>query len=110
MRWDFSFAGKSQVMEPGRTGTSSFLQSGNRPVYGSPIGTGFISESHQFSSSDIAIITDNFKRQIGRGGFGVVYHGNLKDGTEVAVKVLSVSSAQGEKQFITEVIRTEPKP
>ena len=83
------------MTEQGRNGTSPFPQK--------ITGSLFTSESHEFSSSDIANITDNFKRQIGKGGFGVVYHGTLKDGIEVAVKVLTVSSAQGEKQFITEV-------
>ena len=83
------------MTEQGREGTSPFPQSGT--------GSLFTSQCHEFSSSDIANITDNFKRRIGRGGFGVVYHGTLKDGVEVAVKVLTVSSAQGEKQFITEV-------
>ena len=87
------------MTEQGRNGTSPFMQSGT--------GSLFTSESHEFSSSDIANITDNFKRQIGKGGFGVVYHGTLKDGIEVAVKVLTVSSAQGEKQFITEVQASE---
>ena len=69
---------------------------------------GFHSESFQFSESDIVSITNNFERPIGRGGFGTVYHGYLKDGTPVAVKVLSKTSSQGEKQFRAEVdVRTE---
>ncbi|CAA7410160.1 unnamed protein product [Spirodela intermedia] len=59
-------------------------------------------ESQQFSISDIVNITRNFERMIGRGGFGIVYHGLLNDGREVAVKMISKSS-QGEKEFHAEV-------
>lgn len=41
--------------------------------------------------------------EIGKGGFGVVYHGYMKDGTQVAVKMLSPSSSQGPREFQTEV-------
>ena len=66
-------------------------------------GRGLRSESNQFSEADIRNITSNFKRPIGKGGFGTVYYGTLEDGTEVAVKQLSRSSVQGERQFRAEV-------
>ncbi|PIA59358.1 hypothetical protein AQUCO_00400327v1 [Aquilegia coerulea] len=49
--------------------------------------------------------TGNFNpvNQLGRGGFGVVYKGVLKDGTQVAVKTLSANSAQGTREFLTEI-------
>lgn len=47
-------------------------------------------------------MTHNFQRILGKGGFGMVYHGVLIDGTEVAVKMLSPSSIQGYQQFQTE--------
>ncbi|KAJ8756112.1 hypothetical protein K2173_024659 [Erythroxylum novogranatense] len=56
----------------------------------------------QFSYSEILIITNNFEKVLGKGGFGTVYHGFLDD-TQVAVKVLSPSSRQGYKQFEAEV-------
>jgi len=40
---------------------------------------------------------------VGRGGFGAVYKGNLKDGTQVAIKKLSAESKQGISEFLTEI-------
>lgn len=60
------------------------------------------SKKHQFTYADILRITNNFERVLGKGGFGIVYHGYL-DGSQVAVKMLSPSSVQGYKEFHTEV-------
>ncbi|KAK0596710.1 hypothetical protein LWI29_019645 [Acer saccharum] len=60
-------------------------------------------KNRRFSYSDVVRITNNFERIVGQGGFGTVYHGNLDDHTQVAVKMLSLSSIQGHKQFQTEV-------
>ncbi|KAF3955880.1 hypothetical protein CMV_018950 [Castanea mollissima] len=59
------------------------------------------SKKHQFTYADILRITNNFERVLGKGGFGIVYHGYL-DGSQVAVKMLSPSSVQGYKEFHTE--------
>lgn len=59
--------------------------------------------NQDFSYSDILEITNNFQNLIGEGGFGKVYLGNLKNGTQVAVKLLSESSSQGHKEFRSEV-------
>ncbi|XP_030972959.1 LRR receptor-like serine/threonine-protein kinase IOS1 [Quercus lobata] len=56
----------------------------------------------QFTYADLIRITNNFERVLGKGGFGKVYHGYIDD-TEVAVKVLSLSSVQGYQQFQAEV-------
>ncbi|KAL2642429.1 hypothetical protein R1flu_010016 [Riccia fluitans] len=56
-----------------------------------------------FSLREINAITENFKREIGKGGFGSVYHGKLADNTEVAVKVWSDSSSQGVMEFKNEI-------
>ncbi|XP_057842052.1 cold-responsive protein kinase 1 isoform X2 [Cryptomeria japonica] len=60
---------------------------------------------HVFSYKDLTLATKNFHpgNQIGAGGFGTVYKGVLKDGTEVAVKKLSVQSRQGVHEFLTEI-------
>ncbi|KAF2532593.1 hypothetical protein F2Q70_00031147 [Brassica cretica] len=47
-------------------------------------------------------VTSNFERELGQGGFGKVYHGILNE-EQVAVKVLSESSAQGYREFRAEV-------
>ncbi|KAK1575712.1 hypothetical protein Q3G72_007749 [Acer saccharum] len=62
----------------------------------------FAAKKQQFTYSDIVKITKNFEKVLGEGGFGTVYLGYLDD-TEVAVKLLSSSSAQGYKEFHSEV-------
>lgn len=48
-------------------------------------------------------MTNNFQRVLGKGGFGMVYHGTVNGHEQVAVKVLSQSSTQGYKEFKAEV-------
>ena len=61
----------------------------------------------QLTYADLERITNNFKRILGKGGFGKVYHGYL-DNTQVAVKVLSLPSAQGYQQFQAEASNYDP--
>ncbi|KAK7831732.1 putative leucine-rich repeat receptor-like serine/threonine-protein kinase, partial [Quercus suber] len=61
------------------------------------------SKNQHYSCSEVVSITNNFKTIIGEGGFGKVYHGKLRDETQVAVKLLSTSSNQGYKEFRAEV-------
>lgn len=63
----------------------------------------FAPKSRQFTYSEVQKITNNFERVLGKGGFGEVYHGCLDDNQQVAVKMLSSSSAQGYKEFHAEV-------
>ncbi|XP_074579606.1 putative LRR receptor-like serine/threonine-protein kinase At1g05700 [Curcuma longa] len=60
-------------------------------------------ENRTFTSQELITITNNFQRVIGKGGSGVVYHGYMEDGTQVAVKKLSQKSSQGTNEFIAEV-------
>nr|ACF86639.1 unknown [Zea mays] len=58
-----------------------------------------------FSYNDLRKATQDFSdaNKIGEGGFGSVFRGVLKDGTLVAVKVLSATSRQGVREFLTEL-------
>ena len=48
-------------------------------------------------------MTKNFQQQVGKGGFAIVYRGQLKTGREVAVKMISKTSPQKAKEFEAEV-------
>uniref|UniRef100_A0A5B7B154 Putative serine/threonine-protein kinase n=1 Tax=Davidia involucrata TaxID=16924 RepID=A0A5B7B154_DAVIN len=58
-----------------------------------------------FSYNSLRSATANFhpSNRIGGGGFGVVYRGVLRDGTQVAIKSLSAESKQGTNEFLTEI-------
>ena len=60
-------------------------------------------KSKRFTYSEVVQVTKNFQRVLGKGGFGMVYHGTVKGSEQVAVKVLSQSSTQGSKEFKAEV-------
>ncbi|KAB2609863.1 LRR receptor-like serine/threonine-protein kinase [Pyrus ussuriensis x Pyrus communis] len=52
---------------------------------------------------DLEEATNNFSKKIGKGSFGSVYYGKMKDGKEIAVKMMADSSTHMNKQFATEV-------
>uniref|UniRef100_K3ZIU5 Protein kinase domain-containing protein n=1 Tax=Setaria italica TaxID=4555 RepID=K3ZIU5_SETIT len=58
-----------------------------------------------FSYSELRKATQDFSgaNKIGEGAFGSVFRGVLKDGTVVAVKVLSATSRQGIRDFLSEL-------
>ncbi|KAL5733473.1 hypothetical protein ACOSQ2_033165 [Xanthoceras sorbifolium] len=68
-------------------------------------GVQILKNVHAFSYNELKTATNGFRssNKIGEGGFGSVYKGRLQDGTVVAVKVLSVESKQGEKEFMSEI-------
>ncbi|XP_020229764.1 probable LRR receptor-like serine/threonine-protein kinase At1g67720 isoform X2 [Cajanus cajan] len=53
--------------------------------------------------SELKEATDNFSEKIGKGSFGTVYYGKMRDGKEIAVKSMSESSCNGNQQFVNEV-------
>ncbi|CAH9143291.1 unnamed protein product [Cuscuta epithymum] len=59
-----------------------------------------------YTYKELRFATENFSpsNKIGVGGFGTVYKGSLSDGTLAAIKVLSVDSRQGVKEFLTEIV------
>lgn len=85
-------------------GTSK--KQGAANLYSRSVG-GFSSEKNikLFSYSELRSATNNFNRsnKIGQGGFGSVYKGTVRNGRDVAVKVLSAYSRQGIKEFLTEI-------
>uniref|UniRef100_A0A0D6QT48 non-specific serine/threonine protein kinase n=1 Tax=Araucaria cunninghamii TaxID=56994 RepID=A0A0D6QT48_ARACU len=56
-----------------------------------------------FSYKEIDTATNSFGTEIGRGGFGSVFLGTLKDGRKVAVKQLNNTEEEGRDDFIAEV-------
>ncbi|CAD6338680.1 unnamed protein product [Miscanthus lutarioriparius] len=60
----------------------------------------------RYSYRELVRATSNFDQsnKIGEGGYGPVYKGTLKDGTAIAVKVLSLHSRQGAKEFLNELL------
>ena len=65
--------------------------------------------SYYFSLAEIEAATNGFSKKIGKGSFGPVYYGKMKDGKEVAVKMMADSSSHGTQQFVTEVAITNRK-
>ncbi|CAN8257553.1 unnamed protein product [Cochlearia groenlandica] len=58
-----------------------------------------------FTLSELELATDKFsaKKVLGEGGFGRVYRGNMEDGTEIAVKLLTRDNQNRDREFISEV-------
>ena len=61
-------------------------------------------EIRRFTYAELKLITNDFQSIIGKGGFGIVYHGILENGDEVAVKVLMETSIAESTDFLPEVL------
>ncbi|CAK9147281.1 unnamed protein product [Ilex paraguariensis] len=57
----------------------------------------------RFEYKELDAATDNFKTQIGSGGFGAVFKGTLPDKSLVAVKKITSLGVQGKNEFCTEI-------
>ncbi|KAF6172182.1 hypothetical protein GIB67_024804 [Kingdonia uniflora] len=102
--------GGSQSGEEGSSGTvtvykhSSYPLTAPSPLVGLPefshLGWG-----HWFTLRDLEHATNRFAKEniLGEGGYGVVYHGHLINGSPVAVKKLLNNLGQAEKEFRVEV-------
>ena len=68
-------------------------------------GSGLETNLRYFTYKELAEATNDFKDEVGRGGFGVVYKGTIQAGSTrvVAVKKLDKVVQDGEKEFKTEV-------
>lgn len=84
--------------------TGNFRQGLPPQKLASSLGDNAAEAAHYFALSEIEDATKNFERKIGSGGFGVVYYGRLKDGREIAVKILTNDSFQGKREFSNEVL------
>ena len=64
------------------------------------------SRARAFTYGELSAATDNFRAEclLGEGGFGRVYRGRLESGQVVAVKQLDREGAQGNREFVVEVL------
>ncbi|KAG8059030.1 hypothetical protein GUJ93_ZPchr0002g25281 [Zizania palustris] len=60
---------------------------------------------HWYTLKELEMATEMFADEnvIGEGGYGIVYHGVLENGTQIAVKNLLNNRGQAEKEFKVEV-------
>lgn len=58
----------------------------------------------KFTLHELRIASKGFSKKIGEGGFGPVYYGQLASGQEIAIKVSSETSNQGDGEFRNEVM------
>ncbi|KAL8249213.1 hypothetical protein R6Q59_006081 [Mikania micrantha] len=63
-------------------------------------------ESLHYDFNIVKAATNDFSEEnkLGRGGFGTVYKGKLRDGKQIAVKRLARDSGQGDQEFKNEVL------
>ncbi|KAK6143827.1 hypothetical protein DH2020_024175 [Rehmannia glutinosa] len=103
--------GGSQSGEEGSSGTfAGYKPSSSHPITApSPLSGlpefSHLGWGHWFTLRDLELATNRFSKEhvIGEGGYGVVYQGQLINGTPVAVKKLLNNLGQAEKEFRVEV-------
>ncbi|KAH1071401.1 hypothetical protein AAZX31_03G208900 [Glycine max] len=101
----------SQSGEEGSSGTVTvYKQSSSYPITApSPLSGlpefSHLGWGHWFTLRDLELATNRFSKEnvLGEGGYGVVYRGQLINGTPVAVKKILNNTGQAEKEFRVEV-------
>ncbi|KAA3485183.1 putative receptor-like protein kinase [Gossypium australe] len=100
----------SQPGEEGATGAVSTYRPSSNPLTAPSPLSGLpefsrLGWGHWFTLRDLHLATNRFSKDniIGDGGYGVVYRGNLINGTPVAVKKLLNNPGQADKDFRVEV-------
>ncbi|TKY61597.1 receptor protein kinase [Spatholobus suberectus] len=100
----------SQSGEEGSSGTVTYKQSSSYPITApSPLSGlpefSHLGWGHWFTLRDLELATNRFSKEnvLGEGGYGVVYRGQLINGTPVAVKKILNNIGQAEKEFSLEV-------
>lgn len=85
-------------------GSSSFATNTASPMSGMPE-VSYLGWGYWFTLRDLEIATGYFAKEnvLGEGGYGIVYKGQLANGTIVAVKNLFNNLGQAEKEFRVEV-------
>lgn len=89
----------------GTIGISNRMSASARKTPLMPIANLGMDGPRVFTYKELAVATKNFARSelLGRGGFGSVYKGQLRDKTVIAVKSIAKDSRQGENEFLAEV-------
>uniref|UniRef100_J3KZ28 non-specific serine/threonine protein kinase n=1 Tax=Oryza brachyantha TaxID=4533 RepID=J3KZ28_ORYBR len=84
--------------------SSSHAPADSVPLAGLPEFS-YLGWGHWFTLRDLELATNCFSKDniIGEGGYGVVYHGRLSNGTPVAVKKILNNLGQAEREFRVEV-------
>ncbi|XP_078434091.1 putative serine/threonine-protein kinase At1g01540 isoform X2 [Wolffia australiana] len=90
--------------ESGSSQASGECRSAEMPLVAVPE-VSHLGWGHWYTLRELEAATGGFAadRVIGEGGYGIVYHGVLEDGSQVAVKNLLNNRGQAEKEFKVEV-------
>ncbi|XP_073306744.1 G-type lectin S-receptor-like serine/threonine-protein kinase At1g11330 isoform X2 [Primulina huaijiensis] len=100
--WKWIAKRRERTTELGKPSTSDSVDSSHQDA----LNQVNLQDLPLFRFDTLADATNNFSdaNKLGKGGFGIVYKGELANGREVAVKRLSRASGQGVQECINEVV------